>query len=139
MTLRISTTTLVLAALLPAGCGSSSSGPGGTPPLNGCSDATFTANDHTAAGDPRAISFPAGQAPAQYSPSCMTIKVGQTVTWSGAFSLHPLEPAGGDASTPIALSASGTSVSFTFAAPGTFGFNCANHPNVMFGAIRVAP
>lgn len=106
-------------------------------PVNGCGDTQFAASDHTAAGDARAISFPMGAAPAQYSPPCMRIKVGQTVTWTGDFASHPLEKFGGDADNPIAATSSGATASATFATAGVFGFHCANHPSSMLGAIQV--
>jgi plastocyanin len=109
----------------------------GPQPVNGCDSTAFAASDHTAAADPRAITFPLGGAPAQYSIPCMHIKVGQSVTWSGAFTNHPLEPMGGDANSPIVLTGTGASVTFAFAAAGVYGFDCANHPGVMHGAIRV--
>jgi plastocyanin len=108
-------------------------------PVNGCTDADFTSNDLTDPGAAREIFFPKTAAPAQYSPRCIMIQAGQSVTWSGAFSSHPLEPAGGDPGTPIKLTNSGTSQSFTFSTAGTFGFDCQFHPSIMFGAIRVIP
>jgi plastocyanin len=108
--------------------------------VNGCTDAALAASDHTQPGDPRAITIPGpGQAPAQKVPACMTVKVGQSVTWNGGFTSHPLEPSGGDQGSPIGLTTTGTTVSFAFSAPGTFGFHCANHPSVMLGAVRVVP
>ena len=142
----------VAAVAASAACASSSSPGGGvgTPDastadaasaaVNGCAAADFAASDHTAANDARAISFPSSGAPMQYSPHCMTVKVGQSVTWSGNFLAHPLEAVGGDAGNPIMLtSSSGGSMSVTFPAAGTFGFDCANHPTLMLGAVRVTP
>lgn len=115
----------------------------GAQPVNGCGPTEFAASDHTAGNDPRAITFPAdGQGPAQYSIPCMHIKVGQTVTWNGGMDSaagHPLEPSGGDSGNPIALTATGTTVSFAFPSAGVFGFHCANHPSTMLGAIDVTP
>ena len=68
---------------------------------------------------------------------CMTITVGQSVVWTGNFSVHPLDPQGGDTPNPI----TGTGpdeVSVLFTAPGTFGYVCGVHPS-MKGAIRVVP
>ena len=104
--------------------------------VNGCTAYA----DHTAAADARKITFPTG-APEQFSPPCMKIKVGQSVTWTGGdFSVHPLEPAGGDSPTPIDTVTSGTA-DHTIAFPnaGTFGFECAQHPSIMHGAIFVTP
>jgi plastocyanin len=72
---------------------------------------------------------------------CLKIKKGQGVTWTptGGFSIHPLEPAGGDSGNPIMLTNTGTTKTVDFAAEGTFGYRCANHPTVMLGAIKVVP
>jgi plastocyanin len=120
-------------------CASSSSGgaDAGPPLVNGCAVADFAASDHTAASDPRAIGFPQGIAPGPYTPSCMTVRVGQSVTWTGDFTAHPLESFGGDAMSPITPMTMGTMASVTFATPGVFGFHCANHPSTMLGAIKV--
>jgi plastocyanin len=75
----------------------------------------------------------------QYSPACIKIKVGQSVTWNGAFQFHPLEAVGGDTPSPITATNSGTTVTFAFAREGTFGFDCANHPTIMHGAVLVVP
>lgn len=108
--------------------------------LNGCGAADFAANDHTAAGDARAITFPGeGEAARQFTPSCMRIKAGQAVTWTGGFSTHPLEAAGGDSPSPITVTTGVTTKSFTFPTAGTYGFDCLNHPGVMRGAIEVLP
>lgn len=107
--------------------------------VNGCTPADFAASDETAAAAPRAIAFPMGGAPAQFTPHCMKIKVGQSVSWNGNFSAHPLEAMGGDSGNPIAQVSTGTTTSIAFPSAGTFGFDCANHPSSMFGAILVVP
>jgi plastocyanin len=108
--------------------------------VNGCSATELAANDHTAAGDARAITFPGeGEAARQFTPSCMRIKAGQAVTWTGGFSTHPLEAAGGASPSPITVTTGVTTRSFTFPAAGTYGFDCLNHPGVMRGAIEVLP
>ncbi len=109
-------------------------------PLNGC--ATFM--DLTAAGANRAIGF-AGTA---YTPNCITIAVGQSVTFSGDFTMHPLAPGrapsrpatdgASSESTPITATPTGTSAMFTFAAAGDYGFYCQIHESLgMYGVIRV--
>ncbi len=105
----------------------------GPQPVNGCT--SFT--DGTATNDPRAITFPTGVTAAQYSPNCLKIKVGQSVTWNGAFPNHPLMSSGGDSGGPITTTSTGTTKSFTFNSTGTFGFACQFHSLSMFGAIQV--
>jgi plastocyanin len=156
---RIIVSVAALLALASAHCSSDSTQPGSTDgggadsavadggtdaeagmgmqPVNGCSQADFvTMSDPSSM---RIITFPTTSSPIQYAPPCMKIKVGQSVTWNGAFTHHPLEPAGGDAMTPIPALNTGTTTTVAFPRAGTFGFECAAHPNVMFGAILVVP
>ena len=109
-----------------------------TPPptpevVNGCS--AFT--DMTAGG--ATIDGPGNAVPAQYSPNCVHIKAGQSVTWNVDLSAHPLGASGGTTPSPIQTTASGTSVTVTFPGAGTFGFHCLAHPTIMFGAVFVSP
>lgn len=69
-------------------------------------------------------------------PRCMIVATGQSVTWLGSLSYHPITSKGGDMPTPITLTSSGSSVSFTFPDAGDFGFVCVYHPP-MQGVIRV--
>jgi plastocyanin len=88
------------------------------------------------------ITFPTTVAPQQYTNHCVKVKVGSTVTFAGAFSLHPLEPQGGDTPTPIPsqnTETDGGAIGVTFTAKGTFGFQCNFHPDTMFGAVQVVP
>jgi plastocyanin len=84
------------------------------------------------------ISFPTTGGAGDYAPACAHIKVGQTITWSGAFASHPLEPIGGDTPNPITATAVGTDKSFAFPNAGTFGFGCGVHAS-MRGAVLVTP
>ena len=88
------------------------------------------------------ITFPSDSAPAQYTNRCAKVKVGTTVTFSGSFSNHPLEPNGGDTPTPIpadTMDVDGGGLAVTMTTEGTYGFECAFHPTIMFGAIQVVP
>lgn len=98
-------------------------GPAGATSLNGCS--TY------AEGNTVSWSMSAA-APA----TCLKVKKGGSVTWSGDFGAHPLAPKGGDAPNPIAVVTSGSPKSVTFDAVGTFGFVCTVHSS-MTGAISV--
>lgn len=109
--------------------------------VNGCTAAT--AVDRTAFAANRTITFP-GFA---YTPPCMTIKVGQTVTWSGDLGFHPLRAglvvAGvptNQPGNPVPSTSAGASASATFAAVGEYGYYCLNHVGGgMMGAIYVVP
>ena len=100
---------------------------GGTPgSVNGCT----TYADETAAGGAIAWDF-------NVTPKCVKVKVGQTVTWTGDFSIHPLAAFNGDTPNPITTGSGGTS-KITFPTAGTFGFHCLVHP-AMLGAVQVVP
>jgi plastocyanin len=91
--------------------------------------------DRTAAGASRTVSF----APYSYTPACLTILAGQTVTFSGSFGGHPLAQACG----PVAVlgASGGSSAAFTFPTPGIYGYYCTAHGTPsgggMAGAIYV--
>lgn len=70
---------------------------------------------------------------------CLKIKAGQSVTWSGNFTTHPLAAAGGSSPNPVqGNSPVGTTVAIPFPNAGTYGFVCGAHPQ-MKGAIEVTP
>jgi plastocyanin len=97
--------------------------------VNGCS--SFV--DHTAPADPRTIVW---DYTIQSNPShCTKVSAGQSVTWVGNLSDHPLLPQGGDSPSPIASADGGMA---TFPEAGAFGFVCQNHA-FMTGAILVVP
>jgi plastocyanin len=100
--------------------------------VNGCS----AFEDHSAPTDARTLAwtYTIATDPAR----CMQIHAGQSVTWSGSLTEHPLLAAGGDVPNPIAGPKVGASGNVAFPAAGTFGYRCANHA-FMTGAIRVLP
>ena len=110
-------------------------------PSNLCG-ATFAScssfTDATAAGASRTINFSG----TSYSPKCLRIKSGQSVTFSGSFSSHPLEGQCG-ASDVIGAVSSGTGQSYTLDAVGLYGYYCTFHGSPdgsgMAGAIEVVP
>lgn len=98
-------------------------------PVNACK--TFV--DRTDAGASRTITWDFSISGA--AERCMKIQVGQTVTWSGDFTAHPLVPQGGDTPNPVSGVDTATG-QVTFAKAGTFGYACSFHP-AMVGAIQV--
>lgn len=80
-----------------------------------------------------------------YSPACLVVSPGTAVTWSGNFVAHPLRAGFIVGSTPIAqpgspiaATSSGTSATFTFAAPGAWGYYCNLHYAFgMYGVVYV--
>ncbi len=119
------------------GSAGGSGGGSGQTTVNGCSSYV----DHTASNDSRTVTF---TFPA-YTPPCMLVSAGQSVTFSGNFSFHPLTPGtapsssgAGSSNNPISLTSSGSTASFTFPTAGTYPYYCGNHEGSgMFGSIRV--
>ena len=105
-----------------------SGGDAGAVVVNSCK--TFT--DKTAAGAARSITW---SFPLSNDDRCWTIKKGQTVTFSGDFSQHPLLVQDGTKPSPI-TNYDMTTGKVVFGAVGTYGFVCGNHPQ-MTGAIQV--
>lgn len=136
------------ALALLAGCGTSALSPApGT--VNGCASKDFApaaAGDSTVRiqyGDPIGLA---------YSPKCLTISSGQTVTFFGDtaqganFIVHPLRPGGADGTNsgagappnPIAAQNTGSTYTVAFPGAGTFGYFCQAHQSMgMYGAIQV--
>jgi plastocyanin len=88
-----------------------------------------------------ALAAPAGAADQRitftfpaYSPPDVTIKTGDTATFSGSFSGHPLVWDSGE----YPETNTGSSKAFSFAQPGTHPFHCRLHEaNGMVGVVRV--
>lgn len=141
-------TTMTSSAEMASSSALSSSATGGgdiTKPLNGCDPATLL--DYTLNPSP-AVTFPGTGL--EYTPSCIKIKVGQSVLFLGTnatFVQHPLS--GGlvqgnakvdDPTSPIKKTSTGQNATFAFPATGAFGFFCDYHfPAGMKGAVYVVP
>ncbi|APR81568.1 Halocyanin [Minicystis rosea] len=115
---------------------SASSSSGGTT-INGCELAT--AEDHTTDASVT-IEF-GGTHGNTYAPACIKIAQGTSVTFSGAFTTHPLQGGNAgtpDATSPITSTTTGTTASFTFADAGSFPYYCTAHfGSGMQGAVFV--
>lgn len=98
-------------------------------PLNGCKADSFV--DLSAEADERVVQI--GVDGLLYTPRCILIAVGQTVTFDGSLSAHPLapgnadDPGAGSPNNPITFLSSGSSAEFTFDEPGTFPYFCELH------------
>jgi plastocyanin len=120
------------------GMASSSSSSSGGMLVNGCDKAA--AEDHTADMNTK---IAVGSAGFTYSPACIRIKKGSTVTFEGNFAVHPTVgglttiPPMPDSSSPIKLTNSGTSVTFTFDTAGDYPYYCEYHLPSMAGAVFV--
>jgi hypothetical protein len=95
--------------------------------LQGCALGDFV--DERAPESPRTIRFTHGLG--QLAERCMRVAVGQTVSFVGDLSNHPLQAPVEEPDNPIARHENGK---VTFLAPGVFGFICGSHP-AMRGAI----
>jgi len=65
-----------------------------------------------------------------YDPKCLAIDAGQTVTFSGSFSAHPLYPSakrGTLDGNPIGGTSSGDRKDIRFPSPGFFAYYCGVH------------
>jgi hypothetical protein len=94
------------------------------------------------------ILAPEGPEPAQFSPRCMRVRIGQTITWKGDLKSHPIsyklvstaQGGFGDAgSTFVIGDADGGATQDTARSdePLTMAFTCDDHPTIMFGAVDV--
>ena len=124
-------------------------GTGGQPStaieLNGCVESAY--EDRSGEADERTILIAASGL--NYSPKCLTIAAGQTVTWQGSLASHPLAPgnpddaAAGSSESPIVKTNSGTSIEFTFESAGVFPYYCELHSfgagRGMAGVVHVLP
>ena len=72
-----------------------------------------------------------------YSPTSVTITAGESVSWSGAFTFHPLRQVDGpNSDTPVPggfANSTGTFYTVQFNTAGTYYYQCANHGLAQFG------
>ncbi|MBK8694737.1 MAG: hypothetical protein IPN17_21270 [Deltaproteobacteria bacterium] len=145
VTHRLSALVVVLSALT-SSCGTDAE----EGSINDCSSSQFV--DRTAAGAARTIGYggASGSTLFTYSPRCITIAAGQSVTFSGgatsSFGVHPLSPGAlnspraGTAGNPIQRLTDGNmrEVTVTFPSAGTFPYICEAHASTgMTGVVRV--
>ena len=151
MTIRYSSALALVCAGLMGACDGTNTGSSpdmtsttpdmtGAQAINGCNTSDYV--DRTSATSIRTVSFPGtGLA---YNPRCMTVAVGQMVTFSGDFASHPLRPGvganatAGSANNPITVTNTGATKTFTFSAAGTYPYNCQTYDGSgMNGVIKV--
>jgi plastocyanin len=123
-----------------SGVGPQQCSPAGGNVSASCSEGELNRNVHTLPADARLITFSSSDKDDPYDPNCMIIKVGQTVTWRGKLSDHPLiQRESSNLPNPIPTTAQGNEVAVRFDCPGDFNFSCRNHRDAMLGTIRVIP
>ena len=106
------------------------------PTFAGCTEQDFASNDFTNTTGPIAINMVAMQ---PYSPKCLTVKVGQTVT-IGASNGHPFRKVCAEDTIMDSQDGDTSQVQFTFTTPGYYNYKCAIQSHVnMVGNIKVIP
>ena len=101
----------------------------------GCTEDDFAAGDMTAQDGPVAVNMVAF---APYSPKCLRVQVGQTVTIQ-AMESHPFEMVCAEDDVMDTQDGSMIPVEFVFATPGYYNYRCLKHPGSMMGNIQVVP
>jgi plastocyanin len=75
-----------------------------------------------------------------YSPSSFSAKVGDTVTWQGDFTMHPLSSTTIPATAQSWHNGSGSSFSYRIAVAGTYNYHCDVHFSLgMVGSFTASP
>jgi plastocyanin len=74
-----------------------------------------------------------------WSPPNVTVKAGETVTWTfaGTSQAHNVASSSANWSLSSPIQADHPPVSYTFASPGTYAFVCNVHPSTMTGTVTV--
>jgi plastocyanin len=90
-----------------------------------------TYDDRTASGASRTVTFDSNG----YVPKCMRVTTSQDVTFSGSFTIHPLQQFCGPSDRNMTTTF-GTTKTVRFSDFGTYGYRCKNHPTFEQGAIR---
>ena len=129
---------IVVTLVVLAGCGSTSaaSGDTGSPTATSASSAataTIEPTNTTGTGSSGAV---VNVANFQFSPSTLTVKAGTTVTFKGVSGDHTVTS---DPDSPMAFDqgvSQGSSITITFANPGTYKYHCSIHAS-MHGTIVV--
>lgn len=103
-----------------------------------CAALDFLLNDQRGPNKARLITFPGGGPQAEYAPRCMTVRVGQSVTWQGDFTVDPLAARSQNPPSPITLTATGNTTTFAFMQPGRYRYGSTGNVG-LHGAIDVRP
>lgn len=105
-----------------------------------CSDEELAKSDATAPSAARVVTASDRDEETPFSPRCLTIRAGQTVTFMARFSSHPLiQREDSTLPNPIPTVQEGSSASVKFDCPGDYNFSCRTHQDNMEGSIRVVP
>lgn len=72
-----------------------------------------------------------GSAGFAYSPAAVNVRVGDTITWTGNFAVHPLTSTTIPPGAPAWQHATGTDFSYVVTVPGTFNYKCTVHSGMV--------
>ena len=127
---------IVVTLAVLAGCGSTISTGGGAPTAtsaSGGATATIAPTDTTSTGS---SGNEVDVSNFHFSPATLTVKAGTTVTFKGVSGTHTVTS---DPGAPMAFDqgvSEGSSITITFANPGTYKYHCSIHAS-MHGTIVV--
>jgi plastocyanin len=69
-----------------------------------------------------------------YSPNALSVAVGDTIQWQGAFTFHPLSSTTIPAGAQSWSASSSTTFSYVVSVPGTYNYQCDVHQPAMVGS-----
>ena len=99
-----------------------------------------TAGSGATAGEPVATSVVDLPPSYRFAPPAISVAVGTTVTWTNHDNFtHSVQFLDGGLPTEPLQMQPGASATFTFAAPGTYSYQCHLHPQNMRGTVTVTP
>jgi plastocyanin len=76
----------------------------------------------------------------RFAPEAISVTTGTTVTWTNHDNFtHSVQFVDGGLPAEPLLMQPGATATFTFAAPGTYGYQCHLHPQNMRGTVTVTP
>lgn len=76
----------------------------------------------------------------RFAPEAISVAAGTTVTWTNSDNFtHSVQFLDGGLPTDPLLMQPGATATFTFAAPGTYAYQCHLHPQNMRGTVTVTP
>ena len=129
---------IVITLAVLAGCGSTSAAGGDTgaptaTPASGGATATIAPTNTTATGSSANV---VNVANFQFSPATLTVKAGTTVTFKGVSGDHTVTSDAGSTMMFDQSISQGSSITITFANPGTYKYHCSIHAS-MHGTVVV--
>jgi len=74
-----------------------------------------------------------------YSPTSLSVSVGDTVEWQGSFDTHPLHSTSVPQGSATWENVSGSVFDYVVSVPGTYNYECENHGPAMSGSFTANP